>query len=485
MIEVREADRILESCTRRLPVVDGPLEGAEGRVLREDIRADRDQPPYHRVAMDGIAVSTASVGAGVDGFAVQGVQAAGDPPMELAGVGSCIEVMTGAVLPGGCDTVVRIEDVEHDQVRGVLRVGAGLAAMKDVHRKGSDCAAGDVVVSAGSRLTPSHIAIAAAVGCTTLRLAATPRVAVVSTGNELVELAAEPEAHQVRRSNGYGIAAALSADRLGDVTQLHLPDDRERLERELARVLDAFDVLVVSGGVSMGRFDLVPAALQALGVETHFHKVSQRPGKPLWFGTRGETPVFGLPGNPVSTLVCLYRYVIPFLRRAAGEPDRALQVLDNYLLRRPDHEAVRMARVRLLLSRNDYDAAVIDLSRLRKQRPMDTQVNRLLVDTYLARHDLSSAAAVLREMAKAYPGDRRRQLQLASVMLRRQEYDEARRLYEDMFDPDDPRSVVALDGLAVTYNETGQPTDLPDRLDAFHKRHGGAEVLLLKARLLE
>jgi molybdopterin molybdotransferase len=321
MIDVREADRILAGRTKLRPVCECSLDDAQGRVLREDIRADREQPPYHRVTVDGIAVSAAVVESGVRSFRRQGVQAAGERALEVNDSEGCIEVMTGAVLPEGCDAVIRIEDVEMDWDVVTLREGVGAKPTQNVHSKGSDARAGEIVVPKGTRLSPPHIAVAAAMGASTLRVSSLPSIAVVSTGDELVGVAAEVEDHQIRRSNVHAIQAALGAEGHEEVALCHLADDKSSLLAELERLLDRFDLLVLTGGVSMGRFDFVPEVLLELGVEKHIHRVRQRPGKPLWFGSRHDKLVFGLPGNPVSALTCLYRYVLPFLRRSAGASD--------------------------------------------------------------------------------------------------------------------------------------------------------------------
>jgi molybdopterin molybdotransferase len=319
VIDVREADQILAAHSKLRTVCECSLSEARGRVLREDIRADRNQPPYHRVTMDGIAVSAAAVDSGIRRFRLRGVQAAGQRALEISAPEECVEVMTGAVLPEGCDAVVRVEDVELDGDVATIHDGVHVRSRQNVHIEGSDARAGEVVVPKGTRLAPPHIAIAAAMGSVTLLVGSLPGVAVISTGDELVAETSEVEDHQIRRSNVYAIQAALRTEGVEEIALCHLPDDKARLASELARLLDRFDILVLSGGVSMGKFDFVPEVLEELGVERHIHKVRQRPGKPMWFGNRLEKSVFALPGNPVSSLTCLYRYVLPYLRRAAGE----------------------------------------------------------------------------------------------------------------------------------------------------------------------
>ncbi|HXQ63216.1 MAG TPA: molybdopterin molybdotransferase MoeA [Steroidobacteraceae bacterium] len=296
-----------------------PLERADGRVLREAILADLDQPPFDRVAMDGIAFVESEFAGGRRSFRIAGVVAAGAPPATLDAPGTCLEVMTGAVLPPGTDTVVPVEDVAVQHGVACVADTASVTPFGNVHRQGTDARAGAQLLASGARLRGPEIAIAASAGRTSLLVSREPRIAVISTGDELVPPGTRPAAWQVRRSNAYGIAATLRQHGFGRLTDDHVTDDPARIRAALARHLETHDALVLSGGVSAGRFDHIPGVLAELGVQQVFHKVAQRPGKPMWFGTRpdGRT-VFALPGNPVSTLVCLIRYVVPALVRLVG-----------------------------------------------------------------------------------------------------------------------------------------------------------------------
>jgi len=303
-----------------LPIESLPLAQAARAVLRENIYAERDQPPFDRVAMDGVALDSQTVSAGSRAFRVQATQAAGDPPLTLAGPEDCIEVMTGAVLPLGCNCVVPVEELELSRGQASLASGARAEPWQNVHRRGSDTRQGALLLSAGVRLRSPEVAIAASAGMARIRVSSQPMLAVISTGNELIEPGEPVLAHQVRRSNAYAIVSALREHGFDRVADDHIQDDRDELRERLRFHLETHDVLVLSGGVSMGRFDLVPAVLEELGVHAIFHKVAQRPGKPLWFGVGPSgTAVFGLPGNPVSTLVCLTRYVLPSLNASLGQ----------------------------------------------------------------------------------------------------------------------------------------------------------------------
>ena len=327
MISPVEADALIAGQLICLPIESLPLVQCVGAVLRENIYAERDQPPFDRVAMDGFAVATAGL-RGAKSLLVQAMQAAGDPPLSLASPQHAIEIMTGAVLPAGCDAVIPVEqsrlaEIEPQTVsfEPELRIAVG----QNIHRRGSDVRQGALLLATGVRLGAPEIAVAAGAGMPRIRVSAQPTISVVSTGNEIIEPGEPILAHQVRRSNAYGIVAALRRRGFQRIADEHLPDELGALKARLRVLVQTHDVLILSGGVSAGRLDLVPAALAGIGVREVFHKVAQRPGKPLWFGMAPTgTAVFALPGNPVSTLICLARYVLPALYAAMGEtPPRA------------------------------------------------------------------------------------------------------------------------------------------------------------------
>ncbi|MBU6378022.1 MAG: molybdopterin molybdotransferase MoeA [Gammaproteobacteria bacterium] len=323
MISPAEADALIGEQLTCLPIESLPLVQCTGAVLRENVYAERDQPPFDRVAMDGIAVSSAALADGRRRFRVQAMQAAGDAPLTLTDRGHAIEIMTGAVLPAGCDAVVPVEQLQLHDGEVVLDDALRVSPWQNVHRRGSDSEQGKLLLAAGMHLGAPEIAVAAGAGMARIRVSAQPTIIVVSTGNELIEPGDPIEPHQVRRSNAYGIVTALRQRGFQRIADDHLPDELDTLRRRLRVHLDTHDVLILSGGVSMGKLDLVPQALADLGVREVFHKISQRPGKPMWFGIGPTgTAVFALPGNPVSTLVCLARYVVPGLYAAMGESPR-------------------------------------------------------------------------------------------------------------------------------------------------------------------
>ena len=320
MLSPSQADELIAQHLACLPIESLPLAQCAGAVLRENIYAERDQPPFDRVTMDGIALDNRAVRDGARRLQIQAMQAAGDPPLALTGRDRCIEVMTGAAMPAGCDAVVPVEQLTVRDGAAELAQDVSVEPDQNIHRRGTDTRQGNLLLAAGTRLGPPEIAIAAAAGMPRIRVSSQPMLAVISTGNELVEPGEPIQPHQVRRSNAYAIAAALRLHGFQRVADDHIADDATELRHRLKFHLETHDVLVLSGGVSMGKLDLVPQALEELGVRCIFHKVAQRPGKPLWFGVAGSgSAVLGLPGNPVSTAVCVSRYVLPALAASQGE----------------------------------------------------------------------------------------------------------------------------------------------------------------------
>lgn len=320
MLTVTEAEALILLHSQRFPSAAVPLARATGHFLYDDLQADRDWPPYDRSTMDGIAIAA---GSGVTTFHVEGVQAAGRPAGALRDrTAGGLLIMTGGMLPRGADTVVPCEDYEISGDRVTLRAGLKVTPGQYVHRQGTDRAVGDEIMAAGTRLLGPQIALLAAGGRTEVRIAQPPAVAVASVGDELIEIGQPLEPYQIRPSNAYGVAAGLRRLGADRITMALLRDEPAALERELAALLDHHGLVILSGGVSKGAFDFVPQTLARLGVQPVLHRIAQKPGQPLWFGARpGGPTVFALPGNPVSTLVCFHRYVVPWWwRSAGGEP---------------------------------------------------------------------------------------------------------------------------------------------------------------------
>jgi len=299
-----------------------PLLEAHGQILRAAIHTDRDLPPFDRVTMDGYALRAADLKKKRRTFKIQGVQAAGMRPAELSEEpNACVEIMTGAVLPVGADCVVPYEETTRTGDSMTISNQTILEAGNSVHPRGSDYAEGALVVEAGTILTGREIAVAASCGGAILQVTKQPKIAVVSTGDELVEVDAIVAPHQVRRSNDYALRAALIAAGYPEVSRFLLHDMKHEIEHQLWHILAEFDVVLLTGGVSKGKFDYLPEVLESLEVKKVFQGIAQRPGKPFWFGIGPrQVAVFALPGNPVSAYTCMHRYALPALEKASGLP---------------------------------------------------------------------------------------------------------------------------------------------------------------------
>lgn len=294
-----------------------PLAQAIGRILKEDLHSDRDLPPYDRVTMDGIGIQHAAFEQGRRSFLVEGIAPAGAPKMALQSSEHCLEVMTGSILPGNLDTVIRYEDILIENGEATIQVDS-LVKGQNIHRQGEDREKGSLVVPKETKLSPAEIGVAATVGKSELIVGRLPKTIIISTGDELVEIESSPLPHQIRKSNVHRIKATLSQFGIEADTH-HFDDDLETIKKELATIIDNYEVILLSGGVSKGKFDFLPDALESLGVQKQFHKIKQRPGKPFWFGKApNNTLVFALPGNPVSSFLCTHRYFLPWLSRSLG-----------------------------------------------------------------------------------------------------------------------------------------------------------------------
>ena len=319
MITVEQAVAIIEQTIKDFGVEEVPLDEAIGRVLRENLYADRDFPPFHRVTMDGIALRFDAFQSGQRTFPIGGIAAAGAAQQALHSPGSCLEVMTGAMLPEGTDTVIRYEDLHISNSQAEVKLGEAKWGL-NVHKKGEDRKEGSLIIQAGLKISPAEIGVAATVGKAMLKVSRLPKTVVISTGDELVEVGKAPLPHQIRRSNEHQLKAALAKHKLR-VEARHLRDELDEVVAGLEAMLAEYEVLILSGGVSEGKFDYLPQALEQLGVVKLFHKIKQRPGKPFWFGQAPNGAlVFALPGNPVSSFMCTQRYIVPWLEQSLGLP---------------------------------------------------------------------------------------------------------------------------------------------------------------------
>ena len=313
MITVSQALQILADNRADFGTETIELSTGINRILREDWILDRDLPPYNRITMDGIAIRYEAFAKGIRTFPVEGISPAGTPQSTLKHPEACIEVMTGAILPNQADTVIRYEDVEVKDGKATIIDSAIVVADQNVHFQGIDRKANEIVVPAKTRIAAPEIGIGASIGKPEVQVAKLPKIIVISTGDELVDIHTKPEAHQIRRSNVYRLRTTLQNYRI-QADEAHLTDDKDELREKIAKYLEEYDVLILSGGVSKGKFDFLPEVMEELGVEKLFHRIRQKPGKPFWFGKyKDQCTIFALPGNPVSSFLCLQRYFLYWL----------------------------------------------------------------------------------------------------------------------------------------------------------------------------
>ena len=271
------------------------LDECLGRILAESVMADRDFPPFDRATKDGIAIRFDALKSAEQEFKVAGIAQAGSPQLTLKDDECCIEVMTGAMVPKNADTVVMYE---HTERKGdVFTIRKTINKGQDIHYQASDMALNEVMIQPCTEITPAEIGVLASVGKSEILVKKMPKVAVVSTGNELVDVHETPEPYQIRKSNSHTLVALLDKE-LNKANLFHLADEPNAIKDTLEKLLAQFDVLLLSGGVSKGKYDFLPEVFDSLSVEKLFHKVLQRPGKPFWFGKHHghKTIIFSFPG---------------------------------------------------------------------------------------------------------------------------------------------------------------------------------------------
>lgn len=309
------------------PTVNFPLGQALGHVLAQEVRCDREYPPFNRSTRDGYAVHSSETKAGALLRCVGEIKA-GDTVLQPLAPGTCVQIMTGAAVPPQADAVVMVEFTrrENDTVTFERATQAG----QNIVTRGGEARAGDVALQAGLRLGYAELAVAAQVGATTLRCHKKPRVAILSTGDELVSITETPGPFHIRNSNAVSVAALVQLASGEPVPLVNALDRVDDLSAKIEQGLKE-DILVLSGGVSMGKYDLVESVLKGMGTEFFFDAVAIRPGKPSVFGRCGATLVFGLPGNPVSTMVTFQLFVIPAMDILSGAEARALPLLEARL----------------------------------------------------------------------------------------------------------------------------------------------------------
>lgn len=355
-LSVSAAQAIVLQHAASLGVERVKLEASLGRVLAEDVRANRDQPPYDVSAMDGFALRSADLGSPPTPLSVVEEIKAGDKPTQTVGAGQSARIMTGAPVPPGADAVIRVEDTRTlpDGRVEIMRSGA---VGNDIRRRGEGMRDGQVVLTAGSEITPGVIGVLATVKAARVTVYRRPRVAILSTGNELEGLDEAIDPDKIPNSNSYALMAQVQALGIEPVLLGIARDDAQELAGFLKQGL-GFDVLLVSGGSSVGVHDHVRPTLEALGVGMHFWRVEMRPGHPVAFGTTDKNLVFGLPGNPVSSMVCFEQFVLPALRRMMGSARLFRRTLKARLAHPVSIRPGRTEFVRVVLSRDESGAFV-------------------------------------------------------------------------------------------------------------------------------
>ncbi len=315
MITVEQAENIILSQTIDWGVETIDLSSVIERVLAEDILADRPFPPFDRVCMDGIAIDYNSYIAGIRAFKVETISPAGKPQKILKEKNNCIEVMTGCILPKNTSTVIRYEDLTKEG--DFYQVNVEVKDNLNIHQEGEDSKERDLILPKGKLLEGIDINVLATVGKGKVKVRKLPNVAVISSGEELVDIHKTLEPYQIRKSNVYMLQACLKKMNIHS-TAYHLRDDLKNIKEKIKNIERSNDIILMSGGVSMGKFDFIPQALEELGYRKLFHKVKQRPGKPFWFGRKDDKVVFAFPGNPVSSLACFHKYFKSWYRKCLG-----------------------------------------------------------------------------------------------------------------------------------------------------------------------
>lgn len=309
MISPLEAIELLKNITIPFRTEKMPLAKTLGMNIAEKIVADRDFPPFDRVMMDGIAVKDISAPT----WKIEGILFAGEPVKAIKKTDGALEIMTGATAPRGTEAIIKIEDLNIEKKIATYIGKTPLEKGQHIHLQGADAPAGSVLVKKRTKIGPVEIAIAATVGKAHIEVESKPHVHIFSTGDEIVGLHETPADHQIRSSNVMMLKSVLLSKGF-KANSSHLADSAEKIKASIDKALDSNDIILLSGGVSAGKKDLIPGVLAEAGFETVFHKISQKPGRPLLVATRPDGKVvFAFPGNPISTLTCFWVYFLPWV----------------------------------------------------------------------------------------------------------------------------------------------------------------------------
>lgn len=348
-LQVSEAQRVVLETVATMGAEQVKLEQSLGRVLAEEVRANRDQPPYDISAMDGYALRSTDLGNIPATLEIIEDIKAGDMPTKTLAPGQCARIMTGAPMPQGADAVIRVEDTEAKPDNRV-QINLAVKPGNDIRRLGENMRNGEVVLTPGTAITPGVIGVLATVKRAQVQVYRRPRVAILSTGNELEGLDEPVDPNKIPNSNSYALMAQVQALGIEPVLLGIARDDPDELARYLRRGLE-YDVLLVSGGTSVGVHDYVRPTIEALGAQMLFWRVSMKPGHPVAFGKADEKIIFGLPGNPVSSMVCFEEFVVPALRRMMGHARTHRRTIEARMTHNVKHQPGRTEFIRVLLAK--------------------------------------------------------------------------------------------------------------------------------------
>jgi len=393
-LSVSEAQRVVLESVATLGAEQVKLEQSLGRVLAEEVRANRDQPPYDISAMDGYALRSADLGAIPATLQIIEDIKAGDMPTKTLASGQCARIMTGAPMPQGADAVIRVEDTQtidsgfphpnplgettshstrlqttaakslvtpegeganvspRENLFNLVQINLSVKPGHDIRRLGENMRNGEVVLTPGTEITPGVIGVLATVKRAEVQVYRRPRVAILSTGNELEGLDEPVDPNKIPNSNSYALMAQAQALGIEPVLLGIARDDPDELARYLQRGLE-YDVLLVSGGTSVGVHDYVRPTIEALGAQMLFWRVSMKPGHPVAFGKAGEKIIFGLPGNPVSSMVCFEQFVVPALRRMMGHARTYRRTIAARMTHNVKHQPGRTEFIRVMLAQEE------------------------------------------------------------------------------------------------------------------------------------
>ncbi|RKQ63453.1 molybdopterin molybdotransferase [Thermovibrio guaymasensis] len=364
-IDFERALEIVLSQARLLPSEKVPIFSALHRVLAEDVLADRDNPPAPVSAMDGYGVRFDDIEEVPVKLKVTEDIPAGKVPSSVLERGEAVRIFTGSIIPKGCDTVVPVEYAEENN--GFVTIKRTFPRGSNIREKGEDYKRGTVLLKRGTYITPIEMGILASVNRTSVKVSVKPKVGIITTGSEIVEPGEElKEISQIRNSNAYTLYG-LTVEAGGEPVYLgRIDDDREETKEKLTQALEFCDLVITSGGISMGNYDFIRDILPEIGVETLFYKVKVKPGKPVFFGRKGNKFIFALPGFPVSTVVSFNNFVYPFIKKMLGAEKTFRKKVKGILIKdfkRRKSDRTEFARCKYTYDPNSREYRVIPLRR--------------------------------------------------------------------------------------------------------------------------